>query len=298
MSLPHPGDGERARTPSDLPPHLALRPFEVSLGPIRIASGLVLLLVALALGLLVTLKPIAELDQRVLEWFVARRSPGATAVMEALTALFAPTTAVIGALVIGALVGAASRSALLGVYIPASMALASGFTAVAKDGIERVRPALPERIVVELSHSYPSGHTTAAAALAVSAAILLISRFAWTRPPVRGAMMAASRASTGTPALSSPGSNVRGAVVGASRARASAEAGGDSARRAVHEDFVRWSRPVRRALIILAAVGLVVLIATTRVYLGAHWLSDVVGGAMVGAGASLVLAGILQPRSS
>ncbi|MDY3665784.1 phosphatase PAP2 family protein [Schaalia hyovaginalis] len=274
MSRPHPGDGERARTPSDLPPHLALRPFEVSLGPIRIASGLVLLLVALALGLLVTLKPIAELDQRVLEWFVARRSPGATAVMEALTALFAPTTAVIGALVIGALVGAASRSALLGVYIPASMALASAFTAVAKDGIERVRPALPERIVVELSHSYPSGHTTAAAALAVSAAILLISRFAWTRPPVRGV------------------------VVGASRARASAEAGGDSARRAVHEDFVRWSRPVRRALIILAAVGLVVLIATTRVYLGAHWLSDVVGGAMVGAGASLVLAGILQPRSS
>lgn len=274
MSRPHSGDGERARTPSDLPPHLALRPFEVSLGPIRIASGLVLLLVALALGLLVTLKPIAELDQRVLEWFVARRSPGATAVMEALTALFAPTTAVIGALVIGALVGAASRSALLGVYIPASMALASAFTAVAKDGIERVRPALPERIVVELSHSYPSGHTTAAAALAVSAAILLISRFAWTRPPVRGAMMAASRA------------------------RASAEAGGDSARRAVHEDFVRWSRPVRRALIILAAVGLVVLIATTRVYLGAHWLSDVVGGAMVGAGAPLVLAGILQPRSS
>lgn len=274
MSRPHPGDGERARTPSDLPPHLALRPFEVSLGPIRIASGLVLLLVALALGLLVTLKPIAELDQRVLEWFVARRTPGATAVMEALTALFAPTTAVIGALVIGALVGAASRSALLGVYIPASMALASAFTSVAKDGIERVRPALPERIVVELSHSYPSGHTTAAAALAVSAAILLISRFAWTRPPVRGAMMAASRA------------------------RASAEAGGDSARRAVHEDFVRWSRPVRRALIILAAVGLVVLIATTRVYLGAHWLSDVVGGAMVGAGASLVLAGILQPRSS
>lgn len=274
MSRPHPGDGERARTPSDLPPHLALRPFEVSLGPIRIASGLVLLLVALALGLLVTLKPIAELDQRVLEWFVARRSPGATAVMEALTALFAPTTAVIGALVIGALVGAASRSALLGVYIPASMALASAFTSVAKDGIERVRPTLPERIVVELSHSYPSGHTTAAAALAVSAAILLISRFAWTRPPVRGAMMAASRA------------------------RASAEAGGDSARRAVHEDFVRWSRPVRRALIILAAVGLVVLIATTRVYLGAHWLSDVVGGAMVGAGASLVLAGILQPRSS
>ena len=274
MSRRHPGDGERARTPSDLPPHLALRPFEVSLGPIRIASGLVLLLVALALGLLVTLKPIAELDQRVLEWFVARRSPGATAVMEALTALFAPTTAVIGALVIGALVGAASRSALLGVYIPASMALASAFTSVAKDGIERVRPALPERIVVELSHSYPSGHTTAAAALAVSAAILLISRFAWTRPPVRGAMMAASRA------------------------RASAEAGGDSARRAVHEDFVRWSRPVRRALIILAAVGLVALIATTRVYLGAHWLSDVVGGAMVGAGAPLVLAGILQPRSS
>lgn len=274
MSRPHPGDGERARTPSDLPPHLALRPFEVSLGPIRIASGLVLLLVALALGLLVTLKPIAELDQRVLEWFVARRSPGATAVMEALTALFAPTTAVIGALVIGALVGAASRSALLGVYIPASMALASAFTSVAKDGIERVRPALPERIVVELSHSYPSGHTTAAAALAVSAAILLISRFAWTRPPVRGV------------------------VVGASRARASAEAGGDSARRAVHEDFVRWSRPVRRALILLAALGLVVLIATTRVYLGAHWLSDVVGGAMVGAGASLVLAGILQPRSS
>lgn len=270
MSRTHPGDEERAHAPSDPPPPPAFRPFEVSLGPIRIASGLVLLLVALVLGLLVTLKPIAELDQRVLEWFVAHRSPGATAVMEALTGLFAPTTAVIEALVIGALVGAVSRSALFGAYIPASMALASAFTAVAKDGIERVRPALPERIVVELSHSYPSGHTTAAAALAVSAAILMISCFAWTRPPVRGE----------------------------SPAGASAGTGGGSGRGAVREEFVRWSRPVRRALILLAALGLVVLIATTRVYLGAHWLSDVVGGAMVGAGASLVLAGILQPHSS
>lgn len=246
----HTTDASGTDAPSDFPSSFTFTSFEVNIGLIRITSGLVLLFTALVLGFLVKLKPVAELDHRVLEWCVAHRSPGVTVAMEALTALFAPTTAVIEAVMIGVLIGLISRSVLLGVYIPASMAFASAFTTFVKDGLERVRPPLPERIVVELSHSYPSGHTTAAAALAVSAAILAIVCVRWTRP----------------------------------------------SRQDFPEDFLHWSRPGRRILILFTAFLFVVLIGATRLYLGAHWLSDVLGGACVGAGSALFLAGLLDPR--
>ena len=45
--------------------------------------------------------------------------------------------------------------------------------------------------------------------------------------------------------------------------------------------------------VIAGAIALIVLIAFTRLYLGAHWFSDVVAGALVGTAASLIVAELL-----
>lgn len=49
--------------------------------------------------------------------------------------------------------------------------------------------------------------------------------------------------------------------------------------------FPRW-------WVMLAGAAWVLLMALSRTYLGAHWLSDTLGGALAGAGAALVLAAI------
>jgi len=47
-----------------------------------------------------------------------------------------------------------------------------------------------------------------------------------------------------------------------------------------------------RLWVVLAGAAWVLLMAFSRTYLGAHWLSDTLGGALAGAGAALVLAAV------
>ena len=68
------------------------------------------------------------------------------------------------------------------------------------------------------------------------------------------------------------------------------------AARAVFLGIVMWSFIHRKRFIFCMLVGLyVTLVALGRIYLGHHWLSDVIGGALLGAGCGLLTARIISP---
>ncbi len=50
--------------------------------------------------------------------------------------------------------------------------------------------------------------------------------------------------------------------------------------------------PTRRALLLISAAGVTVVVSVTRLYLGEHWLADVVGGILLG-GLAAVIGGAL-----
>lgn len=234
--------------------HPELRDLVHSVGLIgwtRIIVGNWAILGAIILGLFIHLKSVANFDQAVLNWVLTIRIDALTAFMKAVTHLFSPTVSVIEAVVIGLLIWAVSKSWRFGLFIPLVMAVSAVATSLVKLGIERVRPPIPERLVVELSHSFPSGHTTAASALAISAALL--SLHAWGLSLIN---------------------------VGIADSRLS------------------WNRRGRACLIWALAISLVALVATTRIYLAAHWTTDIIGGVLMGSGTALILGGLLLSHHS
>lgn len=207
--------------------------------------GILMLLAVPLFGLVVHLPKVAHLDRSILDALVAVRTPALTQVMLVVTNVFAPMLAVSWTIVLGCVIRVLSGSWREGFVIPAAMVSSSAITALIKEFIERIRPAIPERLVVEGSYSFPSGHTTAVAAACVAGVLLILRHLGNRLPSDEGG----------------PVPRLQGRVI--------------------------------KGFVIASAIALIVLIAFTRLYLGAHWFSDVVAGALVGTAASLIVAELL-----
>ena len=207
--------------------------------------GILMLLTVPLFGLVVHLPHVTHLDRSILDALVAVRTPALTQVMLVVTKVFAPLLAVPWTIVLGCVIRMLSGSWREGFVIPAAMVSSSAITALIKEFIERIRPTFPERLVVEGSYSFPSGHTTAVAAACVAGVLLILRHLGNRLPNDEGG----------------PIPRLKGRVI--------------------------------TGFVIAGAIALIVLIAFTRLYLGAHWFSDVVAGALVGTAASLIVAELL-----
>lgn len=157
------------------------------------------------------------MDRVVLDWIVAHRTGWLTTTFEVITTIGGLVGLFVVAMVatIYLLARSHQREATL---ILGSMLSGWLVMSLAKLAIRRDRPPFPDRLVVESTHSFPSGHAMMSAILACAAAAVIV------------------------------------------RLR---------------------SRP-SHVLVILCALG-TLLDGLSRVYLGAHWLTDVLAGWFFGA---------------
>lgn len=193
----------------------------------RIVVGLAMVLAAVAIGLVAQFSLIAAGDREVLEEFIEMRTRAATAVMKAVTAVFNPVSAIVLALVLGALVWWRTRNRWAAAYIVGAMGVSAVITQGLKLAFRMARPDAVNQLIVETDYGFPSGHTTAVTSLAVALALL-----------------------------------------------ATAQAR-------------RWSRGL---VLVWVGLGVVALLVTgSRLYLGVHWFTDVLGGFLIGAGCAVAL---------
>jgi undecaprenyl-diphosphatase len=163
---------------------------------------------------------LAAFDQPVLAWMVARRSPGLDTVVTGFTDLGGAVgmPVIAGVAVITIAVWRRSWTPVVVTLIAAAGSVA--MTVVGKDVIDRARP--PASLAVpplEISPSFPSGHTLNATVLVTIVVYLILI-----------------------------------------------------------ETTATW----QRVLAITLGAAFVVLMGLSRVYLGHHWLTDVVAGWMIG----------------
>jgi undecaprenyl-diphosphatase len=197
------------------PPRIPRRPYVV--------AGVVLLALTVALGLLVVLRDSVRLDEawmsEVLEW----RGPAGEAVSRVFDFLGGGWFAILVVPIGTGVAFVFARRPWSALDFVLASAVAALLCQLLKALFGRARP---EQILLALDNgSFPSGHTTNAAVIAVSLGLLLHRTWVW--------------------------------VLG---------------------------------MLYVAAM------AFTRTYLGAHWLTDTLGGALLGAGVALIVWCLFQPR--
>lgn len=139
----------------------------------RIIVGVLAVVFAACVGLLVRWELVVHGDNRVLAEFIESRDPVTTVVMQAITLLLNPLYATLLAVVLGLLVWRVTRSRWLGGYVVACVAGASAITHSLKLLVRRERPPLITQLTTEQDFSFPSGHSTAAAAFGVSLILVI-----------------------------------------------------------------------------------------------------------------------------
>jgi membrane-associated phospholipid phosphatase len=170
-------------------------------------------------------------DASVTRWFVDQRSQAWTDVMSVLTWL-GSSWVVVPLAVVVVVVLLIVRRRWLALFVALSVSGASLLSVLAKDVIRRERPPIDIRLQQSVSFSFPSGHSTQAAATYFAFAVVV-------------------------------------AVLSPSR--------------------------VLRAVTWLAATLIVFFVGVSRVYLGMHWATDVLGGWMLGCLSAAGLAVALAP---
>lgn len=113
------------------------------------------------------------IDARVLRIAVAHRTPAIVSAAKVITHLGDPTVLVLVALAAGALLWR-SRRRILDAIVPLVALLgASATETVIKQVVGRPRPPVRFHLIHETDASFPSGHTTGTAALAVALALVV-----------------------------------------------------------------------------------------------------------------------------
>lgn len=173
-------------------------------------------------------------DVAALDWILEHRSSAWTGAATAISDAFAYIGTAVISVVVAVVILADSRDVRRAVTVPLAWVVGVAVTALIKTGVGRARPPLADRLSVEQSFSYPSGHT------AVTAVVLL---------------------------------TLATVVIASHRQR-----------------LGLWAT----ALLVTAVVG------ATRIYLGVHWLTDVMAGMLLGAALSAlvtVLVAAAAPRA-
>ncbi|OKL46619.1 hypothetical protein BSR29_07305 [Boudabousia liubingyangii] len=138
-----------------------------------LAAGVVLWAFAIGLGELVQWHPVQASNEEIWASLIDRRTPGYTFILTILTTLFNPWWAVLITALGAGLAWYLSKRWIDALYVVATCLLAAAMTHFLKGAVELARPPLAHQLVKARNYSYPSGHSSAVAALIFSVAVVL-----------------------------------------------------------------------------------------------------------------------------
>ncbi|MGU3291068.1 phosphatase PAP2 family protein [Williamsia sp. M5A3_1d] len=141
---------------------------------VRAVIPLVLVVVVLGLGLAIAVHhdPAAGADFSTLRWALDHRTPWATHLASALSAVFAPTWVAVAAVVVAGVLIWRDRLLDRGALVVAAVASAGALAEVFKVAVDRLRPPAVDQVgSPEAAMSFPSGHVTGTCALVLAVAL-------------------------------------------------------------------------------------------------------------------------------
>ena len=99
-----------------------------------------------------------------------------TEIIAALSTAVSPRYLLVAALIAAGIALFNKVSPWIATYVPASLILAQTVTTIVKYTVQRPRPPVEEQLVYTYDPSFPSGHSSAAFALATAITIMLMSK--------------------------------------------------------------------------------------------------------------------------
>lgn len=139
----------------------------------RLWTGIALIGLAVLLGVLVHGGFLRSGDAAMLDEFVENREPIFTTGLTFVTNLFSPLGTIVISLIVAVVAGLWSQRWRFALFVALSVGLSAALTAGLKILFQRDRPPELTRLVTETNFSFPSGHSTGIASLALATAWIL-----------------------------------------------------------------------------------------------------------------------------